>query len=212
MFGLDDFDLRGSVLDCSAGASSFVAELAERGGRGTAVDPAYAMPRDELVAAAVDSLPGCNQMIGDNADRFVWDWYGSPERREEIRRAATQRFVDDYSQSSGRYVAGALPQLPVADGSHDLVLCSHLLFTWSNTLDADWHYAALTDMARVARREVRVYPLVVQGSGAAVPFFAELVARLREDQLDVETRAVPYRFQRGAEAMLIVAPRSTGRR
>jgi SAM-dependent methyltransferase len=63
-------------------------------------------------------------------------------------------------------VAACLPHLPLADGSVDLVLCSHLLFTWADRLDQEWHRTAIMEMSRVSRREVRIFPLVRMGDRA----------------------------------------------
>jgi SAM-dependent methyltransferase len=206
MFDLDEDALGGAVLDCSAGSSSFVAELRERGGDATAVDPAYALSRAELATVANRSLDDGDRIIQRHDDRFLWSWYGTPEHRHRLRSTATERFLRDILEHPVRYVAGALPRLPFADRSYDLVLCSHLLFTWSNQFDDVWHLAAITELLRVARREARIYPLVVQGSGDAVPFFAELVSILDAAGHGVEIRHVPYAFQRGADAMLTVRP------
>jgi len=143
-------------------------------------------------------------IVDDHADRFVWDWYGRPERRDRLRAAAADRFLDDLARRPFAYLAGALPHLPLATGSADLVLCSHLLFTWADRLDAGWHRAALADLVRVARREVRVFPLVVQATGAPVPFLDRLVDELRALGHDADVRDVPYEFQRGAHAMLVI--------
>lgn len=204
MFDLSEQDLIGRVLDCCAGSSSFVTELTDRGGTGVAVDPAYAMARSQLKAAATDSLGDANQIIDHHSAHFVWDWYGTPERRHRMRSEASARFLADIDRRPHHYVAGSLPHLPFTDKSHDLVLCSHLLFTWSTEFDADWHLAAIREMLRVARREVRIYPLVVQGSGEDVPFLESLLTQLRRSGHDVDTRQVSYRFQRGADAMLTV--------
>jgi hypothetical protein len=88
------------------------------------------------------------------------------------------------------------------------VLCSHLLFTWSDRLGVDWHRAALTEMLRVTAGEVRVFPLVVQGTGEPVPFLGQLVDEMRAAGFEVELREVPYEFQRGADTMLRVARRA----
>lgn len=200
MFDLGAGDLGGVVVDCCAGASSFVAEL---DGRAYAVDPAYATARDRLVADVTASMDGATRISTRYADHFVWDWYGTPERRTELRERAARRFLADLERGPSRYLAAALPHLPFADRSVDLVLCSHLLFTWSNQLDADWHRAALRELVRISRGEVRVFPLVVQGTGAPVPFLDELRRSMRESGIETELRRVPYEFQRGADTMLV---------
>jgi len=205
MFDLAPEDLTGSVLDCCAGGSSFAAET---GGRVIAVDPAYAMGREDLAVRVRVALDEGDRMIDRNADRFEWGWYGTPAHRADMRRAAAEHFLTDLDERPERYVAGALPHLPLSSGSVDLVLCSHLLFTWADQLGEDWHRRALAELVRVARREVRMFPLVVQGTGEPVVFLdvlrAELHARGHRSQL----RDVPYRFQRGGTQMLQIEVRT----
>jgi hypothetical protein len=207
MFGLDDAATRGVVLDCCAGGSSFVAELGARGGAGIAVDPVYAQGLAAVRRSLAASLAAGTGIVDDHADRFVWHWYGSPARRDRMRVAAADRFVEDITRRPSAYLAGALPHLPLAGASADLVLCSHLLFTWADRWDVGWHRAALADLVRVARREVRVFPLVLQATGAEVPFLPGLVDEMRADGHDVDVRDVPYEFQRGAHAMLVIRRR-----
>ncbi|MGH3587025.1 MAG: hypothetical protein ACRDQ0_11955, partial [Pseudonocardia sp.] len=97
-----------------------------------------------------------------------------------------------------------LPDLPLASASVDLALCSHLLFTWYDELDVAWHRRAIAELARVARREARIFPVVVQGTGEPVPFLDGLRAELRAAGHPSHVRDVPYRFQRGPNRMLVV--------
>src|SRR5699024_6318298 len=92
-------------------------------------------------------------------DQFDWDVRGGVVGHEAVRRAAAERMLADLEAAPERYVAGALPSLPFASDSADLALCSHLLFTYADRLDAADHVAAIVEMARVAS-EVRIYPLV----------------------------------------------------
>lgn len=147
MFDLDARPPDGLVVDCCAGASSFVAELAERGGTGLAVDPVYSADRARLTTSVHSGAYGAGRILTEHADRFVWRWYGSLERRERMRERAAARF-------------GA---------------------------------------------EVRVFPLVVQGTGDPVPFLGRLVDELRAGGYGVDLRRVPYEFQRGADRMLRIA-------
>ena len=201
MFDLVPGDLNGPVLDCCAGGSSFAAET---GGEVLAVDPAYAMGREELAVRVRMALDDGDRMIEQNADRFEWGWYGSTARRAEMRRAAAELFLADLGGHPGRYVAGALPDLPLATGAVDLVLCSHLLFTWADQLGEEWHRRALAELVRVARREVRIFPVVVQATGAPVAFLDDLRAELHALGHRSHLRDVPYRFQRGGNRMLLI--------
>ena len=204
MFSLGPGELAGRVLDCSAGAAGFVAEAAAKGTRAVAVDPAYSMSRADLADAARADLERGGGIVEQFPDRFVWDWYGSRERRDVMRRQAVVRFAADIATSPGRYVAGALPRLPFRDRSFDLVVCSHLLFTWADLLGLEWHRAAVLELTRVGR-EVRIFPVVVQGAGAAVPFWDELMAALAAAGVATQVRGVDYRFQVTGDQMLVAS-------
>jgi hypothetical protein len=201
------FDLRSplpaSVLDCCAGGSGFTAVAASRGVDAIALDPAYAMPPAELAGHVRDSNTGGTQMVVDNEDAFVWSWYGTRERRGELRAEAAEAFVADLGSHPERYVAGELPKLPFPDGRFELALCSHLLFTWANRFDESWHLESLRDLARVAS-EVRVFPLVLQANAAPIPFLGSVREALSAEGIASEIRRVPYEFQRGADEMLVL--------
>jgi hypothetical protein len=203
-FALNPDRLPRRVVDCSAGASGFVAGATARGVEAVAVDPAYRLGAGDLADSAREGLAGAADIVAANPDHFVLDWYGSPERQREMRRTALEAFLADHDAHPHRYVAAELPRLPFADASFDLALCSHLLFTWAEHLDEDWHEAALREMARVAR-EVRVYPLVHQGSGGPVGFLASVRDRLADEgRLSTRLVPVPFRFQARADEMLVV--------
>lgn len=199
MFDLTEQDVAGWVLDCCAGGSSFAAET---GDKVVAVDPAYALGAAEVAARVRTGIREGDAMIDAHAEHFEWSWYGDIARRRKMRRAAGERFIEDLGVRPDRYVAGALPQLPMASGRFDLVLCSHLLFTWSDEFDEEWHRRALAELIRVARGEVRIYPLVLQATGEPVEFLDRLRGELHAVGHRTELREVAYRFQRGARHLL----------
>lgn len=199
-FNLDPNKLPGRIVDVSAGASSFVAEATRRGVDALAVDPAY--QEEGMRTRLQTSVAGGNQLIATHSDHFVYDWYGTPEHRAVMRREAMELFLADYRSHPGRYRAAALPELPLETGSFDVALCSHLLFSWAEMFNEPWHLAALVELARVAD-EVRVYPLVLQGSGSPISFMDPLRTRLLQQfGIDSSIDRVPYEFQRGACHML----------
>ena len=205
-FALTDEDLAGRLLDCCAGASGFAAEANARGGRVIAVDPAYAKGTPELLADTDSSTTRGAAILTDHEARFVWTWYGSRGRRDRLRREALALFTADLQAHPETYAVGALPQLPFRDDAFDLALCSHLLFTWSDVLDEQWHDRAVHELLRVAPA-VRIFPLVVQGIGDPVSFLPGLVHRLRAEGHLAEIVPVPYEFQRGATTMLTIQRR-----
>jgi len=133
--------------------------------------------------------------------------YPSITAAESDRRAAAQRFLTDYEAhvTHNRYVRAALPHLPYFDGAFDLVLCAHLLFTYSRHFNFEWHLAACCELARVSASEVRIHPLC----GPDGRRYPEL-ERLRRD-LDargIQSRVVPvaYEFFLGSNSMLVLNP------
>jgi hypothetical protein len=207
MFGLAASDLANrTVLDVAAGGADFVAAASSAGARAIAVDAAYAVDADLFSAQLHDNTGTGSAMVDDNPDRFTWSWYSDRGTRDEMRSLAAQRFIIDRLAFPGHYVAGALPRLPFRDGVADLVLSSHLLFTWSDVLDQQWHRDALVELARVGT-EVRVFPLVVQATGDPVEWLPALCDELRDLGLAVEDRQVPYEFQTGADRMLVLGRR-----
>ena len=202
MFGLVDGDLRGSVLDCPGGGASFAATACARGVDARAVDPVYALPAAELAGRLDRELERGAAWARANADRYEWGFYGTPTDHARLRAESARLFVADHAAHPERYLPGSLPALPIRDGTVDLVLSSHLLFTYADRLDEKFHRDALLEMARVSRREVRVFPLVDQ-AGAALPGLLDRVLRdmaaagVAADVVDVD-----FEFQRGATQLL----------
>jgi hypothetical protein len=202
MFDLTDGDLAGRVLDCPGGGASFTATARALGVDAVAVDPVYALPAGELAARMAGELARGSRWTEAHRDRYVWDFHGSPAGHARLRAASAQLFLRDRPAAPGRYVPGALPALPFRDGSADLVLSSHLLFTYADRLDAAFHLAALLEMRRVSRGRVRVYPLVDQAGAALPDLLGSLLAGLGAAGVPAAVRTVGYEFQRGATEML----------
>lgn len=202
------FDLHGvpegaSVLDVGAGPSSFAVEMATLGRDVVAVDPLY---RDSPLAIAERIAETRGQImdgLARHVDRFLWDVYRDPAHLEEVRLSAMSLFLEDLAGArQGRYVAAALPMLPFADDSFDLVLISHLLFLYSDGLDQAFHQAAVTEALRLSR-EVRIFPLI-DINGLPSTHLQPVRAAANRMGASAETRLVPYHFQRGADRMLVL--------
>jgi SAM-dependent methyltransferase len=189
-----------SILDCCAGGAGFTAET---GGAAVALDPVYARGQAKLAETVRSGQQGASAISYANAEHFDWSWYGNRERREEMRADAAKRFLADLADRPGHDIAGDVHHLPFADNSFDLVLCSHLLFTWSDVLDQDWHERAIAELVRVSRHEVRIFPTVVQKTGGAVPFLPALRAEFAARGVPSRLAKVPYLFQVGADEMLV---------
>lgn len=202
MFALTDDDLTGRVLDCPGGGASFTASACARGVDAVAVDPAYAAPPAALIAQLDAELARGAAWTQATAERYVWDFYGDPAAHARRRGESARVFAADLLTHPERYVPASLPHLPFPDGSFDLVLSSHLLFTYADRLDDDWHRAALQEMARVSRGRVRVFPLVDQAGAPLTGLVERLMSEVSAAGVAATLRPVPFEFQRGAREML----------
>lgn len=154
--------------------------------------------------AAVEAERG-HAWVQAHAADYTWKFFSGPEEHLAQRLAAAALFTAHVSRAPQHYVPAALPHLPFADAAFDLVLCSHLLFSYANRLDEHFHLAALRELVRVARGQVRVYPLVANGSDRSHPSLGALRAQLAAAGVGSELRATGgYAFQRGADRVLVL--------
>ncbi|MGC0364492.1 SAM-dependent methyltransferase [Rhodococcus sp. 27YEA15] len=206
MFALDDADLESNILDCPAGASAFTADARRRGTRVTACDRAYADGEISGDALRAETIRG-NEYVSKNAGHYCDTFFRDAAHHLEHRLHAVSRFVEDSAAHPNSYVAATLPTLPFDDGSFDLVLSSHLLFTYADRLDVHAHDEYLRELVRVAGNEVRVFPLVPMGSSAPYPELDLVRRRLDTAGIDTAVVGVDYEFQRGATEMLVCVGR-----
>lgn len=79
--------------------------------------------------------------------------------------------------------------------------------SYANAEHFDWSWygtrARREELVRVARGEVRIFPTVVQKTGAAVPFLPALRAEFAARGVPSRLAKVPYLFQVGADEMLV---------
>ncbi len=207
-FDLGPDDLRGSVLDCPGGGASFTATAASRGAGAVAVDPAYADPPADVTARVRAELARGKAWVTARTSRYEWGFHRDPETLTRGRTESARLFAADIAAHPERYRVGSLPHLPFADEAFDLVLSSHFLFTYADRLDRAFHLAALRELRRVARGQVRVFPVVDQAGGRLDDLVDNLVHAITADGVRVERRQVPYEFQRGADTMLVLHPPS----
>ena len=208
MFSLSDDDLARRILGCGDGPASFNAEATRRGAAVISCDPIYrwdATQIRERIAATYDQILDQTRR---NADDFVWDSIASVDELGAVRMAAMEQFLDDYGKGKDerRYVPAELPELPFADASFDLALCSHLLFLYCIQLDEAFHHRSVRELCRVAH-EVRIFPLLALG-GQRSPYVETVAAGIRAAGYEVSIEQVPYEFRRGGnEMMRIHAPK-----
>lgn len=66
-----------------------------------------------------------------------------------------------------------------------------------------FHRAAIGELMRVARDELRIFPLVAMGSALPYPLLDELLDQLVDDDITGRVVAVDYEFQAGARQMRV---------
>lgn len=204
MFALTKADLVGSILDCPGGAASFAAEARDQGAAVVAVDPVYSAPVAWLGDHAVDEAVRGNRHTASSLDSFAWTFFTDIDDHLDRRTRSARRFGQDLVGSPSTYVAGSLPRLPFRDASFDLVLSSHLLFMYADRLDEALHVAAAREMARVARQEVRIFPLISDSGADTSNLLAAVRNCLAVGGHTTAIRPSPYEFQMGGNEMLVI--------
>ena len=205
-FALDLAALRHrDVLDVAAGPSSFAAEACARGIDAVAVDPLYTQPSDELAACVEADYAHMFAQMRARPRMFRLKSFPSIVAAEADRRLAAQRFLADFEvqRRYGRYVGGELPRLPFFDGTFDLVLCAHLLFTYAARFDFEWHLVACRELVRVSAGEVRLHP-VCGVDGKPYAGLARLRRELAREGILSELVRVDYEFFVGSGSMLVL--------
>lgn len=206
MFGLSHADLSYAILDCPGGAASFTAEACRAGVAVTAVDPVYAMDSRRLAEHAVEEAVRGNRHTRSSLESFTWTFFADISDHLDRRTKAARDFGEDLIGQPESYIAAALPRLPFRDASFDLVLSSHLLFVYADRLDEQFHVAAAREMARVATRQVRIFPLISDAGTDTAPLVEAVRRGVAADGCTTMIRPSSYEFQRGGNEMLVIEP------
>ena len=206
MFGLTEADLGLRILGCGDGPAGFNSELTKRGGHIVSVDPVYVFDAEQIRARILETYETVMTQMRKNHNDYVWGVIPSVEQLGSLRMSAMETFLADFDvgKQAGRYIPGALPSLPFANGEFDIALLSHFLFLYSAHLSAEFHLQALQEMLRVSH-EVRVFPLLTL-DGAASPYLCFVNEHLANQGFGVEVKRVSYEFQRGGNEMLVIKP------
>ncbi|MBD2439242.1 class I SAM-dependent methyltransferase [Nostoc sp. FACHB-110] len=204
---LFDLDLsqwqKSQILDCPAGAASFVAEAQEMGIDALAGDILFNLDEGTLRAKGQADLVHMLERLAEVTHNYNWDCYQNIAQLNEYRQTALERFLADYpdGRQAGRYVQTTLPKLPFSDRSFDLVLSGHFLFLYGDCFDYAFHWQTILELYRVCSQEVRIYP--IQGKDAQpYPFLNNLINDLNHAEISVEIVNVPWEFLKGSNQIL----------
>lgn len=207
MFALSEAALRRRLLDCPGGAASLTAEVNAAGGDATACDPVYAhTSTDELAAHAQADTDRGNRYVRAHPEQYRWSFFTDPDDHQRSRHAAVTRFAADRRAHPERYIPGELPRLPFTDNAFDLVLSSHLLFSYADRLDLSFHRDGILELMRVTRDELRIFPLVAMGT-VSYPHLDQLLAQLADHGITTQVTDVDYEFQASGNQMLVCTHR-----
>lgn len=214
MVALEEKSLAGKrILDCPSGPDAFVLEAHARGFDVTGCDPLYTKPLAEIVKQ------------GDADIHYAWaECKKHPEALGGLdidafhrrKLAALGVFARDFAAgaAAGRYRAAALPELPFADKSFDLVISANLLFLYSSTrmgglsgdetLDLDFHCKAVRELVRVCRGEVRIFPVMTHTEKKYLhPYAAQVIGQLAAEGLRMTFAESTY-SQASADGHLVL--------
>src|SRR5678815_1507056 len=141
MFALTDDDLQLRIVGCGDGPASFNAEATRLGSSVVSCDPIYRYDVEELRQRIASTYEQILEQTRRNEREFVWSTIHSVDELGRVRMSAMNEFLRDYPAglSQGRYIVAELPNLPFADMSFDLALCSHLLFLYTTQLGEAFH-------------------------------------------------------------------------
>lgn len=204
MFGLGEADRQRRILGVGDGPASFNAEATRRGWNVTSVDPIYQFSVHEIESRFHASIDTVIDQVLATPDNWVWTYHQSPEALRTHRTEVIAEFSEDFAAATerNRYVTGALPRLPFADGSFDIALCSHLLFLYSDLLDLEFHISSLTEMLRVAG-EARVFPLLNLDL-ARSRHLEGVLDHFSRQGIAATVQRMPYELQKGGNEALIL--------
>jgi hypothetical protein len=199
MFGLSGSDLSGRTLGCGDGPASFNAEATAAGYAVVSCDPIYSFAAEAIRRRVEETCETVLSQVRRHPERFVWDFFRDADDLGRHRLAAMHRFLGDFDRGKkeGRYRVASLPSLPFADGEFLLALVSHLLFLYSDHLDAAFHIESVFELLRVAG-EVRIFPLLTLDRRWS-PHVESVRSALEAAGYVVEVVAVPYEFQRAED-------------
>jgi len=202
MFNLPKDDLRGKILGCGDGPSSFNSEMRQRGYKVISCAPLYRFTAEEIKGRIDETYDTVLEQTSLNKNNFVWDTIKSVKELGKVRMDAMIKFLKDYDlgKKAGRYIAASLPKLPFASKQFDLALCPHFFFLYTEQLSLDFHRKSLHEMCRVAK-EVRIFPLIDLKITRS-PYIDTIIPELEEHGYDVRIEKVSYEFQCGGDEMM----------
>ena len=170
MFSLEGSDLRRRIIGCGDGPASFNAEMSAHGHAVVSVDPLYGLSAVAIEQRLQDTFPQVMAEMRLHAHDFVWEHIESIPELGRIRMNAMRQFLSDYPRGKvqGRYVEGALPDLPFRGQHVWFKLCRPISSSCTASSSTCRSTSGHWKKCFVFAQEVRVFPLL-QNGGAPSP-------------------------------------------
>jgi hypothetical protein len=202
MFSLSEEKLQEKkIIDCPAGACSFTAVGNKLGLNITACDIAYYHSVEALKRKGLQDIEHAMEHMQKAKNNYKWDYFNDIEGLRKNRLNALQNCANDMKESSESYIPVALPNLPFKNEEFDILLSAHFLFMYADRLDYQFHVETLNELLRVAKEEVRIFP-IVDLEGKRYEHLDTLIDYLANNGYTVEEVKVSYEFQTNANSML----------
>ncbi len=200
MYDLTQSDFSKTILDFSAGISSFNAEASARGMKVISVDPAYQLSEAAMDSHARTVLHHTISQLEADPTRLQNHSADSRQKIESLWEKTEKLFLQDYAtgKSQQRYQSIKLPSFPYSSLQFQLALCTDYVF--HHALSREKVHAILKELARVAE-EVRIFPLL-DNNGKMPAELGPLMLYFQQKNYGIEVREVPYHTLKGGNAML----------
>src|SRR3990167_5695332 len=156
MYDLTQIDFSKTILDFSAGISSFNAQASVRGMKVISADPAYHLSEKEMHTHARTLLHQTISQLEADPARLQNQSASLCQKIESLWEKTEKSFLQDYAtgKSEGRYQSIKLPPFPYSTHQFQLALCTDYIFY--HALSREKAHAILKELARVAE-EVRIF-------------------------------------------------------
>nr|WP_275432212.1 SAM-dependent methyltransferase [Staphylococcus sp. ACRSN] len=202
MFNLNANMLRNKkLLDCPAGACAFASKGKAMGIHIKSCDIAYYFDKQELFEKGKADINHAMEGIKQTSNLYNWTYFNDIQELKQARNQALEACYSDMLINESDYLAVRLPDLPYENNSFDLLLSAHFLFMYAEHLDYEFHLACLNEMLRVAKDEIRIFP-VVDLSGKPYQYLHEILTYINDLGHETELIKVDYEFQKNAHTML----------
>lgn len=204
MFDLNEDELKNNTfLDCPSETCSFVSEAHQKGIPATACDIEYDKSFDHFQKQCDEEIEKIKLGFSGAEDLFDWSFYINLDRLLTYRKKAAMLFLEDYKKRADYYVQRKLPILGFSDNQFDIVLSGHFLFLYADRLDFNFHLASILELIRVAKKEVRIYPLIAL-DGSSYTQMEQLLDTISAQGYQSRIKNIDFKFLKGSSQMLSI--------